>query len=85
MENESDVVKTTHEVNECYKSCAPKFEEKIDTGDTEDLVALCHKRKPFVVRFSIAQRHLHFIVLCLYYACTMIDTKLFTVLCHLCI
>ena len=54
MENESDVIKTTHEVNECYKSHVPKFEEKIDTGDTEDLVALCHKRKPFPVRFSIA-------------------------------
>ena len=54
MENESDVIKTTHEVNECYKSRAPKFEEKIDAGDTEDLVALCHKRKPFAVRFSIA-------------------------------
>ena len=54
MENESDVVKTTHEVNECYKSHVPKFEEKIDAGDTQDLVALCHKHKPFAVRFSIA-------------------------------
>ena len=34
------------------KPCAK--EEKIDAGDTEDLVALCHKCKPFVVRFSIA-------------------------------
>ena len=49
MNQESDIVKTMHEVNGCYKSHAPKFEEKFDTGDTEDLVALCHRRKPFAV------------------------------------
>ena len=54
MQVESDVVKTTEEVNDCYKIRAPKFEEKIDAGDTEDLVALCHKRKPFAVNFSHA-------------------------------
>ena len=36
------------------QSCAPKFEEKIDAGDIEDLVALCHKCKPVAVRFSSA-------------------------------
>ena len=52
MQGESDHVRTTEEVNESYKTRAPKFEEKIDAGDTEDLVALCHRRKPFAVNFQ---------------------------------
>ena len=67
MQGESDVVWTTEEVNESYKTRAPKFEEKIDTGDTEDLVALCHRRKPFAVNFSDTFLIFNFIVLCLYY------------------
>ena len=67
MQVDSDIVRTTQEVNDSYKSCAPKFEEEIDAGDTEDLVALCHRRKPFAVKFSHTLINLDFIVLCLYY------------------
>ena len=51
-ENNNVAVKqerTTGEVNAEYKSQAPKFHEKIDTGDTEDMVAFTRKRKPFTV------------------------------------
>ena len=41
--------KTTEEVNAEYKSRAPKFDEKIHQGDTEDWLALSAKRKPFTV------------------------------------
>ena len=40
---------TTDKVNAEYKSRAPKFHEKIDAGDTEDMVAFSRKRKPFTV------------------------------------
>ena len=83
MQVKSDIVRTTQEVNESYKSHAPKFEEKIDAGDTEDLVALCHRLKPFAVNFSHTLINLNFIVLCLYYACTMTERKHVIVLCHL--
>ena len=83
MQVESDVVRTTQEVNESYKSLVPKFEEKIDVGDTEYLVALCHRCKPFVVNFSHTLINLDFIVLCLYYASTMTERKHVIVLCHL--
>ena len=39
--------RTTGELNAEYKSRAPKFHEKIDAGDTEDMVAFTRKRKPF--------------------------------------
>ena len=51
-ENNNVAVKqerTTGEVNAEYKSQAPKFHEKIDAGDTEDMVAFTRKRKPFIV------------------------------------
>ena len=40
---------TTGEVNAEYKSRAPKFHEKIDAGDTKDMVAFIRKRKLFTV------------------------------------
>ena len=40
---------TTAEVNAEYKSRAPKFHEKIDASDTEDMVAFSRRRKPFTV------------------------------------
>ena len=40
---------TTGEVNAEYKSQAPKFHEKIDASDTEDMVAFSRRRKPFTV------------------------------------
>ena len=51
-ENNNVAVKqerTTGEVNAEYKSRTPKFHEKIDTGDTEDMVAFTRKKKPFTV------------------------------------
>ena len=45
--------RTTAEVNAEYKSRAPKFHEKIDAGDTEDMVAFSRKRKPFTVSYII--------------------------------
>ena len=47
-----DQIKTTQEVNAEYKSRAPKFDEKIHLGDTEDWVALSAKRKPFTVSLA---------------------------------
>ena len=77
-------VKTTEEVNAEYKTRAPKFDEKIHFGDTEDWVALSAKRKPFTVcippKRIFLQNHsgvyklfMHCtnVVLCLYYDCTM--------------
>ena len=51
MEDNSERVKTTEEVNNDYKTRAPKFDEKVDAGDTEDLVAWFQKRKPITVFF----------------------------------
>ena len=44
-----DNIPTTEEVNANYKTRAPKFDEKIHQGDTEDWVALSAKRKPLTV------------------------------------
>ena len=52
METESEPVKTTIKVHSEYKTRAPKFVEKIDAGDTEDLVAWFQKRKPITVKFN---------------------------------
>ena len=49
MERDSEPVLTTQQVNEDYKTRAPKFDEKIDAGATEDLVAWFQKRKPMTV------------------------------------
>ena len=49
MEDTSERVQTTEEVNNDYKKRAPKFDEKVDAGDTQDLVAWFQKRKPITV------------------------------------
>ena len=59
-ENNNVAVKqerTTAEVNAEYKSRAPKFHEKIDPGDTEDMVAFTRKRKPLTVSLKVIYRH----------------------------
>ena len=52
MEENSERVLTTEKVNQDYKTRAPKFDEKVDAGDTEDLVAWYQKRKPITVLIS---------------------------------
>ena len=50
MEQQADDnVPTTADIHAQYKSKAPKFDEKISITDTEDLLALCQKRKAFTV------------------------------------
>ena len=50
MEQQADdYVLTTADIHAQYKTKAPKFEEKISITNTEDLLALCQKRKAFMV------------------------------------
>ena len=59
-ENNNVAVKqecTTAEVNAEYKSRAPKFHEKINTGDTEDMVAFTRERKPLTVSLKVIYQH----------------------------
>ena len=52
MEQQADEnVPTTANIHAQYKTKAPKFEEKTSISDTEDLLALCQKRKAFTVTF----------------------------------
>ena len=78
MDTELEPVKTTIEIHNEYKTQAPKFDEKIDAGDTEDLVAWYQQRKPITVKkFNCTMFVLwHTIVLCIHLIITLHDGKL---------
>ena len=42
--------RTSAEVDADYKNRVPKFDEKVDVCETDDILGIKLKRKPFVVR-----------------------------------